>query len=316
MFLFKRSNGFYYIGFNEGRKRICKSLNTKSKQEANLLFRKYGLPVNVTLIELRERVFEYAKTLSKKHYSQYQNVFKNLLAYFGNCRIERITKTDLQTFISKRLKPDGGKYSPFSLNIEISVIKKSLSIAEELKWCDNPAKRLKKFKVKSEVKNFSDNEINLFLDALKNSKNINYYYAVVIALNTGLRKSEVANLRWEQIENGRIRVYNKITKEMEYAYFNEEVLHILQQPPKDINGYVFGRVLNIRNLSRTFNYYRDKLGLSKKIRFHSLRHTAITKWVNGLPFHLARELARHKTPAMTLKYAHSTEEQLREAINL
>lgn len=287
-----------------------------------------GHPESAALEDLKFKVLEYAKlNVQEKTYKAYIHLFKCLISYLGNKKLNRISKTDLLNYIATRKKTicnkTGKYYSLFSLNIEIAILKKSLSIAEDENWIvKNPAKTIKKFKVKSEVKAFEDDELNLFLNEVRaNTKNINYYYAIQLGILTGLRKSEIANLKWNQIDfnNFQIHLYNKMTKEPECAYFNENAIRIFNELKKsniiDTEGYIWGRPLNQRNLSRTFNYWRDRLGLSDKLRFHSTRHTAITRWAYKYPSQIVQDLARHHSPVMTKRYIHTREQQLRNAIN-
>jgi integrase len=279
------------------------------------------------LEDLRQKVLDYARlNVKEKTYSAYAHALDCLIGFLGNKKICHISTTDLQNFIAVRKKTicnkTGRHYSLFSLNIEIAVLKKSFSIAEDENWLQkNPALKIKKFKVKSEVEAFTDEQLELFLDTVKsNTKNIHYYYAVRLGILIGLRKSEIANLKWPQIDfrNNRISLYNKMTKESEYAYFNDAAGAIFNELKKsnviDIEGFIWGKPLNQRNLTRTFNYWRDKLELSKMLRFHSTRHTAITRWANKYPFPIAMELARHHSAEMTRRYIHTRDKQLKKAI--
>lgn len=310
---------------------VRKSTGKKNMTEAMEYFRQFkpGLSEHdkKRLSDLKVKALEHAKANCKdKTYAQYENTFKLLIEILHDETLKNITKTDLQNYIGireKSLKPDGTPYSKYTLNLEIAVIKKAFDIAHDKKWiAENPAKKLKKFKVKSTVPSIDDSEIPILLETIRNNtKNIHYYYAVVMALNTGMRKSEICYLKWNQVDftDFKIELKNKINGETEYAFFNDEVMKIFSELKKSniisSEGYVWGRALNIYNLGRTFRYWRDKLGLSKKIHFHSTRHTAITKWANSLNLHIAQDLARHSSPKQTKDYVHTKTEQLKQAIN-
>jgi len=328
MFLYKRKNGIWYIGMTESGKRRNVTTKTKNKADANEFFRTFkGNFKTIRLDRLAEFALNYARlNTSKSTHSAYKLLLTRLIEHLGNLRINDITRVDLMNFISERratLNPISGQlYSFYSLNIEIAIIKKIFNLAIEKAWLpSNPAKDIKKLKVVSPVKEFTDEERLCFLSEFEKMKeNKHYYYAVIIAFNTGMRRGEVCSLKWDQIDyqNSRIKLSNKITKETEFAYFNEEVLNILtelrQSKIKSHAGFIWGRELNAHYLSRTFHRTVKRLGLNPELRFHSTRHTAITKWANNLPFHIAQDLARHKSPVMTKKYTHTKIEQLKDAV--
>lgn len=318
-YLYKHKNGIYRIAYKENGilKRITTGCRTKS--EANNFYRNFNPDKikngDVRISDMKRKALEYAGfNTGAKTQSAYRLCLSRFEAYLQNDKLANISATDIQNYIGSR---NGNKYS---MNIEIAILKKSFKIACDKKWItDNPCRDVKKFKTKSPVEYFTPGIKETFLNELKQCGNINYYYAVVIAFETGLRKAEICSLKWDQVNNGRIKLKNKIDGETEYAYYGKdtaEILNILKAGKvQSINEYIFGNPLNQRNLTRTFNRVRDKLGLSKYIRFHSTRHTAITHWANTLPFHLAQNLARHRTPVMTSKYIHTIDEQLREAVN-
>lgn len=75
------------------------------------------------------------------------------------------------------------------------------------------------------------------------------------------------------------------------------------------------RPTNARNLcARIFDPAVKAAGL-KGVTWHVLRHTFISRMVmQGVDLALVRELAGHKTMAMTLRYAHLAPGRLRTAI--
>lgn len=316
MFLFKRSNGKYYVGYYIGKKRVNRSLKTSNKAVANERFRDFKADnKTVRISDMKRKALEYAGiNTSPKTQSAYRNCLNRFEEYLGNDKLANVSETDIQNYIGFR---NGNKYS---MNIEIAILKKAFKIACDKKWIlDNPVKNIKKFSVKSPVKDFTTEQKESILAELKQCGNINYYYAFALALETGMRKAEICNLKWSQVKHDKILLPNKMDDEPENTYLNDTAIDILsilkQRKIKSINDYVFGNKLNERNLTRTFNRIRAKLGFDNTIRFHSTRHTAVTKWANELPLHIAQALARHRDIKTTMNYVHTNEQQLREAVN-
>ena len=310
----------YYLKYTDKNGHIRhKSTGCKNRKEANEFYRNFNSAVikdhTVRISDMKRKALEYAGiNTSLKTQSAYHNCLTRFEEYLQNDKLANISETDIQNYIGYR---NGNKYS---MNIEIAIIKKAFKIACDKKWIqDNPARNIKKFNVKSPVKEFTLQQKEMFLAELKECGNINYYYAAVIAFETGMRKAEICNLTWNQIENDRVNLGNKIDNAAEYAYLNDKAIEILQilklNKIRSINNYVFGNPLNQRNLTRTFNRVRAKLGFSNYIRFHSTRHTAVTKWANELPLHIAQALARHRDIKTTMNYVHTNEQQLKDAVN-
>lgn len=331
MFQYKRKNGYWYIGLIENGKRRNVSCKTKNKALANEFYRNFKAELHgnkdMRISDLEKKALFYISgSVGDKMYAQYVSTLSCFKLVLGNERLSTITKTDIEKYLTCRensLSSRGKPFSKYSLNLEIAVLKRVFDIAVDKDWViKDPTKRIKKYPVKSTTEAFEENELQQFLAEVKeNTKNIHYYYAIVIALLTGMRKGEIASLTWSQIDdrNMKIHLQNKITGEPECAFYNEtvtEIFNILRESKiKSSQGYVWGKHLNVRNLNRTFNHWRDKLGLSKRLHFHSTRHTAITGWANNLNLHIAQDLSRHADPRTTKGYIKVREKQLKNAIS-
>lgn len=317
MFLFQRTNKKWYVGYYIGKKRVNRSLKTCNKAVANERFREFKADnKTVRISDMMRKALEYAGiNTSLKTQSAYRLCLTRFKDYLKDEKLANISETDIKNYIGWR---NGNKYS---MNIEIAILKTSFKIACDKDWIiKNPAKNIKKFEPKSPVKDFTAEEKTAFLNELKQCGNINYYYATVLAFETGMRKAEICNLKWSQIiNNEKILLGNKMDEEPEYAYVSAKALEVLSElkaaKVRSLDDYVFGHPLQQRNLTRTFNRIRAKLGLDKYIRFHSTRHTAITKWANKMPLHVAQKLARHRDIKTTMKYVHTDEQQLKDAVN-
>jgi integrase len=111
---------------------------------------------------------------------------------------------------------------------------------------------------------------------------------VITALDTAMRKGELLKLRWNDV-NFSTRVItvtamnSKTAKPREIGMTTrvyETFQRLWNQSPKDENEIVFGIKNDFKN---GFKGACDDAGI-KGLRFHDLRHTAITRMVNaGLP---------------------------------
>ena len=149
----------------------------------------------------------------------------------------------------------------------------------------------------------------------------------MMALHTGMRKNELLNLKWHQVdfENGIITILDQKNKETGHVYMSPAVKEmLLERKTKTKSEYVFGHY----NTGKKMNYISGYntvisfLGLNKgivdpreRVVFHTLRHT-YASWlaISGTPIYTIKELMRHKTLEVTLRYAHLIPDHKREII--
>jgi len=145
---------------------------------------------------------------------------------------------------------------------------------------------------------------------------------VILSLNTGLRRGELFNLRWSDIdlERTNLTVEGEGAKPTQTRHIplNTEALKVLSdwKSQNHLDGYVFpadkgGRLDNVNK-----SWY----GVLRKteiagFRWHDLRHTFASNLVMaGQDLNIVRELLGHSDIKMTLRYAHLAPEQKRAAV--
>ena len=150
-----------------------------------------------------------------------------------------------------------------------------------------------------------------------------------LALTTALRKSELINIQFKHLTTygafNVIEVTRKGNKKGR-AKLQPEVLALLQRYIEktnrdlnvDHNAYLFiGHSRNKQNKEKldpsTLNYMMKavckKAGITKPLRVHSTRHTAITLAIsNGASIEKVRDFAAHQNINTTNRYVHSLNE--------
>jgi integrase len=142
---------------------------------------------------------------------------------------------------------------------------------------------------------------------------------VIVALNTGMRKGEILNLEWRDVDlrNRLIIIRNTKNNESRTIPINEilyETLTLLghttdeQYVFANRNGNPFGDVRT------SFRNALKRAGI-EDFRFHDLRHTFASKLVmRGVNIRTVQTLLGHKDIAMTMKYSHLSDAHLKEAV--
>ncbi|GJE18723.1 tyrosine-type recombinase/integrase [Methylobacterium marchantiae] len=158
----------------------------------------------------------------------------------------------------------------------------------------------------------------------------------IFAQVTGLRRREVAGLRWSQVDfaNGTISVVGKgdkphvlpITDELQdllvplQGHHPEAVFTFVAQKnrlcPRTKTRYVKGQryPVTYEGLGTHFGRTVRKAGI-KGFRIHDLRHTAATRTLRATGnLRLVQQMLAHSSPTTTAKYAHATLEDMREGM--
>lgn len=172
-------------------------------------------------------------------------------------------------------------------------------------------------------------EISTLLAALK-KKSVTVHDQALLAVNTGLRFSEVAGLRWEDVnyETGTLAIRDGKTGSRT-VFFNDTVGEMLKVRHGDkTTGLIFptetGKKKGQRQeaVSKTFQREADTLfnqGIKDRrlrVSFHTLRHTFGTHvYGNTGDLYLTQKALGHRTMTMAQRYAKMGETRLREAFS-
>lgn len=143
---------------------------------------------------------------------------------------------------------------------------------------------------------------------------------VVIALNTGLRRGELWNLAWGDVDLKRsmltVRGEGAKSGQTRHIPLNDAAVVALQTHKGDPTPLpslpVFGR----HEVKTSFAGVL-KAAKIENFRWHDLRHTFASRLVSaGVPLNTVRELMGHASLDMTLIYAHLAPDNLRAAVDL
>jgi integrase len=241
-------------------------------------------------------------------------------------KMDAITTYDVH-FVIKRMRSKR-TYAPATIKHVIVLIKRVYNWAAEMDLYtgDNPASKIKLPKLNNEITEcLSKNEISRLLKILNNWVNQRAALLVKFALYTGLRRGEVFNLKWENVDlkNGWIYLSDTKSGKDSYLPIGDEALKILknarQHLPYPDCQYVFPNKYGHRRttLSNTWTRIKKRANICHEFRFHGLRHTYASYLASSgkVSQYTLQKLLTHKTPQMTQRYAHLFDETLREGAN-
>jgi integrase len=126
---------------------------------------------------------------------------------------------------------------------------------------------------------------------------------IVLACDTGLRKSEMIKLTWDDIDlkgvNIRVIAGNSKTERERDVPVSSRALRELQMLP---TFGVDGRVFPFDEFRKSWITAKDIAGLDD-LRFHDLRSTAITRMIDaGVPLPEVAKIAGHENHTTTVKH--------------
>ncbi|MFC1699909.1 tyrosine-type recombinase/integrase, partial [Candidatus Omnitrophota bacterium] len=241
---------------------------------------------------------------------------KCLKSYFSGKHLYEITQLSVEKFKVERAK----EVKPATVNRALARLKSIFNKA--IDWGKfkgiNPVKGVKFFKEDNKRLRYLEKEEIAKL--LKNCRG-HLKPIVILALNTGMRKGEILNLKWQDIDfrRGIIHLYMTKNDEKREIPMNEAVKTALLKVRKNPDSsYVFNRYNNkpFLNVRKSFWTALEKSGIIN-FRFHDLRHTFASHLVmSGVDLNTARELMGHKSLEMTLRYSHLSPDHKKRAVGI
>lgn len=141
--------------------------------------------------------------------------------------------------------------------------------------------------------------------------------AVLLSMNTGLRRGELLSLSWTDIDMDEklltVRGFFAKSGDTRYVPLNDEALKVLMDWRKDSSERE--RVFPVTTSFKTSWGAVLERAKVTRFRWHDLRHHFASRLVQaGVPLNTVRELLGHGSLAMTLRYAHLAPNQTRDAV--
>lgn len=348
-------NGVHYVDLYVQGRRIRKKAG-KSKKLAELLLKDLEIKAERGQLGFLDRkeiavkdFFEEFNRYSGANHrpatqARYASVVKHVLAFIKKeTQIHRLTqitpeivekyKIHRRTSLVARNGANPEKVTPdavrkgakaYTINFEIVALRTIFNLAMKWKYLDsNPASPVKKLKTDdSKQRRFlSESECRRLLD--HSEKEDSPVFALF--LNTGMRRSELVNLEWSDIDfkNGVIKIQRKpfwLPKSGEREIpMNETAEEILMKLPKRGN-FVFtdekGQKLNPDLLRKRLVDTAKNAKIENLTEIHALRHTFASQLItNGVDLPSVQKLMGHADIQTTMIYTHQTTDHLKNAIS-
>lgn len=167
-------------------------------------------------------------------------------------------------------------------------------------------------------------EIQRLLDAIKKDKHPQAGNIMLMALYTGMRRGEILNLQWRDIdfENGFINIRESKGGKAQAIPLNDGARQVLESIEKGKGSlYVFpgNRGKKLSGINPIINAIKDAANLPKDFRpLHGLRHTYASMLASSgrVDLYTLQRLLTHKDHRMTERYAHLHDDALRKGADV
>ncbi len=324
MAIYKRNKIWYIDYFYEGR-RIREAVGSSKKlAQKALMIRKTQITQgkfdiqdtkpSITFGELAKTYIEYAK-VNKKSWKRDVVSLNKLLPFFENRQLKHITPFLVEQYKQQRRE----EVSPATVNRELALVKHMFTLA--IKWkraSNNPVKEVKFFRERNQRLRFlSEEEIHRLIESCEpNLKAI-----VITAITTGMRRSEIFGLKWQDVDLERKQIILDETKSgvSRKMPINDALNELLLNLKSRVSHeYVFLNRFGkpYKDVKTSFKTALRKAGI-EGATFHTLRHTFASHLVmSNVNLRTVQELLGHKSFQMTMRYSHLSEEYKERAVNI
>jgi integrase len=254
------------------------------------------------------------KTRSKKSIREDERQLRHLTTAFGaSTPLAEITASAISAYKATRMATQSRQtralLSAASVNRPLALLRHLLRLAKE-EWevlSAVPRIRLER-EPEHRIRWLEPDEEARLRAACQASSNPWLYPIVVVALESGMRRSELLRLTWEQIDlsRGLIRLEKTKSGRRREVPMRQEVYDILSKLPDPRSG----RVWPVTSIRSAFERAVVEAKL-QDFHMHDCRHHFSSWWVmrEGTLAAL-KDILGHRTLAMTMKYAHLNRQHL------
>ena len=224
---------------------------------------------------------------------------------FARIKMSALTSSQLAAYRDERLKVVSGA----TVNRAFSVLSHAIATARR-EWDvylpTNPCTLVRRPpQGRPRDRRLQGDEEKRLLAACRGARNKWLVHFVALAIETGMRRSELLGLLWDNVDLERRTALLPLTKngDSRGVPLSSRAVDVLRALPPSTNGRVFGE-LTREALKQSFNRAARRAGITG-LRVHDLRHEATSRFFEkGLNVMEVASVTGHKTLQMLKRYTH------------
>ena len=344
MAVYKRGNVYWYEFLFAGKsvresakttsKTIAKDAEKNRRRELERGFNGLEDKREERIRSIKEMAVEYREDYCLRHRSSVfvRYAVRHIIRLLGSSMAVDVTDKTVREYQSERLRKGA---APKTINEECGVLLRVLGEGGDVIRVRLRRQKALKLPVRNQVgKAFSPEEKEKLRAAAKGARSPAIYPALMLALNTGMRDSEIRGLQWARVDlqNAVLTVGASKTEagEGRTIPLNSELLPVLEnyvawyserfgslQPEWYV--FPFGKprpqdpTRAIVTLKTSWSNVRKRAKVTG--RWHDNRHTLITELAeSGAGEQTIRDIAGHVSPRMIKHYSHIRMDAKRKAL--
>lgn len=274
-----------------------------------------SLAENTTFQQICDRYMEEVVP-TKKSARQMGSMIRNLCIHLGQYTAATITPEVLVKYRDERLKTVKGH----TVRKDLLRIRRILTVASK-EWGvylprGNPVDMITvpTQPKRGRERRLEGNEEERLLKAAKSNRG-EIHTIIQFAIETAMRRGEICELRWENID-----LHKKIAKlldtkngENRTIPLSPKVIQLLEAMPRNLSGKVFS--MKADSITQAFERCCKRADI-EDLRLHDLRHEATSRFFErGFNIMQVSSITGHKDLAMLKRYTHLRAEDLAEMLN-
>jgi integrase len=309
----------------EARAKAGEMLLQVARGGATSLCEGHGLRDCPTFAEfVATRYMPHAKATKRSWKCDDSLLRTHLLPMFGKKILTEIRLDDVQAFYQRSVENGSAQAST---NRRMILLRYIFNLA--LKWevhgvTKNPASAIKLPNPRNEQEHYlSAEETTRLQRMVERSRNRMLRFIIPALLLTGMRKREVLDAKWENLDLVAKTYYlpGAATKSCQArtVQLSNSMIQLLQSVPHRPDcPFIFANPDTGKpfvSIYASWNMARIKAGLPE-VRIHDLRHTFASLLINGsYELYDVMKALGHTQISTTMRYAHLTDKRKREAVN-
>jgi len=319
---------FGSITVDNARDEAKKELGELSKDNDPLKTKQQKLAGD-SMKELCTAYMERHAKVRKKHWRNDQSMMDNrILPAIGTLKVKDVTREDISALhraVGSEKNELTGNKKTYQANRVLALLSKMFELAALWGYVPethpNPAKRIEKFSEKQRDRWVTPEELPKLAKAIDAEPNPVARDALWLYLLTGLRKSELLELKWSEVDLKReeIRFGDTKSGKKHYLPMSKATKAKLESITRVVgNPYVLpGKVSksHLVNISKPWIRIRKAAGI-QDVRLHDLRRT-VGSWLaqSGNSLHLIGRVLNHSNVSTTQIYARFGQDSVKAALD-
>lgn len=255
------------------------------------------------------------KNYSYKTIKVYKSCLKSFTEYFHNNNLHSLSSKEIKNYFFYLIEEK--KYSSGTINQVFNALRFLYVEFYKIPFIIGSIPRPRKENKLPDV--LTKEEVS---EILKNVKNLKHLTMLMLSYASGLRVSELVNLRVEDIDlqRGLIHVRGGKGKKDRYTILSESMKLILHQYSESYkinsNNWLFPSEnsnyhLSARSIQVVFQRAVKASGINKRVSIHTLRHSFATELLEqGTDLRYIQSLLGHKSTKTTEIYTHISKAHL------